>query len=67
MLRSEILKIKYQMLLTWLVIRYKSSTTLNAKINDVKGKMTNISNLTTTAALTAVEIKIPNIINLVKN
>ena len=55
------------MLLTWLVIRYKSSTTLNAKINDVKGKMTNISNLTTTAALTAVEIKIPNIINLVKN
>ena len=36
------------------------------KINEVKGEIPNITNLATTAALTAVENKIPNVSNLVK-
>ena len=32
-----------------------TNTTLNAKINEVKSKIPNITNLATTAALTAVE------------
>ena len=32
-----------------------TNTTLNAKINEVKNKIPNITNLATTAALTAVE------------
>ena len=40
---------------------------LNAKINEVKGEIPNITNLATaTTALTAVENKIPNVSNLVK-
>ena len=39
---------------------------LNAKINEVKGEIPNITNLATTSALTAVENKIPNVSNLVK-
>ena len=39
---------------------------MNAKINEVKGKIPNITNLTSTTALTAVESKIPNVSNLVK-
>ena len=42
-----------------------TKTTLNAKINEVKGKIPNITNLAT-SALTAVENKIPSISNLVK-
>ena len=41
-------------------------TSLNAKINEVKGEIPSINNLATTAALTDVENKIPNISNLVK-
>ena len=44
-----------------------TNTTLNVKINKVKGKIPNISNLaTTTTALTDVGNKIPNVSNLVK-
>ena len=35
-------------------------------MNEVKGKIPNITNLATTTALTAVENKIPNVSNLVK-
>ena len=42
-----------------------TNTTLNAKIK-VKGKITNVTNLAATTALTAVENKIPNVSNLVK-
>ena len=34
----------------------------NAKIKEVKGKTTSITNLATTVALTAVEYKIPNVV-----
>ena len=44
-----------------------TKTTLNAKINKSKGEIPSINNLaTTTTALTAVENKIPNVSNLVK-
>ena len=43
-----------------------TNTTLNAKINEIKGDITSITNLATTTALTAVENKIPNVSNLVK-
>ena len=43
-----------------------TKTTLNAKINEVKGEIPNITNLATTSALTAVENKIPSVNNLVK-
>ena len=43
-----------------------TNASLNAKINEVKGEMPSTTNLATTAALTTVEIKIPNVINLVK-
>ena len=39
-----------------------TNTSLNAKINEFKGEMPNITNLATTS----VEIKIPNVSNLVK-
>ena len=42
-----------------------AKTTLNAKINEVKGEIPSITNLATTTALTAVENKIPNVSNLV--
>ena len=38
----------------------------NAKIKNVKDKISNITNLVTTTAFTAVENKIPNISNLVQ-
>ena len=43
-----------------------AETTLNAKINYIKGELPSITNLATTATLTAVENKIPDINNLVK-
>ena len=39
---------------------------LNAKINEVKGEIPNITNIATNTALTAVENKIPNVSNIVK-
>ena len=45
-----------------------TTTTFNAKTNDVKIKIRNSSNLaTTTTAFIAVENKIPNVSSLVKN
>ena len=41
-----------------------STTAINAKINEVKGEMPNITNLATSAAFTAAEIKIPNVGNV---
>ena len=55
MLRSKILKKKYLTLLT-----LATNTTLNAKINQVKNKICNITDLDTTAALTGIENKIPD-------
>ena len=43
-----------------------TTTALNAKINEVKNKISNITNLATTTARTAVENKIRNVSNLVK-
>ena len=43
-----------------------ATAALNARINEVKGKISNITNFATTAALSTVEIKIPNVSNLVK-
>ena len=43
-----------------------ANASLNAKINQVKNEIPNITNLDTTTALTAVENKIPNVSNLVK-
>ena len=55
MLRSKILKKKYLTLLT-----LATNTTLNAKINQVKNKICNITDLDTTAALTGIKNKIPD-------
>ena len=52
------LKIKYLILLTNLAI--------NAKIYEAKGEISSITNLPTTAALTTVENKIPNVSDPVK-
>ena len=43
-----------------------TTTAFNAKINEVKNKIPNITNLATTSALIAVENIIPNVSNLVK-
>ena len=43
-----------------------TNSALDAKINEVKGKMPSFTNLATTTALIAVENKIPNVSNLVK-
>ena len=50
------MKIKYLPLLT----------SLNAKINEVKGEIPVITNLATNTGLTAVENEIPDVSNLVK-
>ena len=42
-----------------------TDASVNVKINEAKGEITNITNLATTTALTAVENKIPNVSNLV--
>ena len=61
MLRSKILKMKYQAFTS-----LATEITLNPKIIEVKGEIPNITNLSTTTALTAVKNKIPNVSNLVK-
>ena len=43
-----------------------TNASLNAKINDVKAEISNIINLAMNTVLTAVEITIPNVSNLVK-
>ena len=43
-----------------------TNASLNAKINEGKSEILNITDLASTIALTAVENKIPNISNLVK-
>ena len=48
------------------VINLAIKTTLNAKINKVKGEIPSITNLATTTALTPVENEIPNVTDLVK-
>ena len=56
MLRQRIFKIKYIISLT-----QPASTTLQAKVNEVKGEIPSVTNLATTAALTAIKNKIPNV------
>ena len=58
MLKSKILKIQYLILAT--------NTSLNAKVNEVKGEIPSITILATTTVLTVTENKIPNVIDLVK-
>ena len=49
------------------VINLATAAAFNAKINDVKNKIPDTTNLaTTTTALTAVENKVPNVSNLFK-
>ena len=60
MSRLKILKIKYQIY----IYNLATNACLNAKINEVKGEIPNITNLATT--LTAVENNIANVSNLVK-
>ena len=43
-----------------------TNVSLNAKINEIKGEIPNITKLATSTALTAVENKIPSASNLVK-
>ena len=43
-----------------------TTSTLITKINEFKNKVPNITNLATTASLTAVENEIPNVSNLVE-
>ena len=43
-----------------------NKTDFDAKIRDTEGKIPSITGLATTAALTAVEDKIPNVSDLVK-
>ena len=43
-----------------------TTAALKAKINEVKGEIDNITNLASTTAITAIENKIPNVSNLVK-
>ena len=43
-----------------------NTTALNVKINEVKNKIPNITNIATTTTRTAVENKIPNVSALVK-
>ena len=56
MLRQRIFKIKYIISLT-----QPTSTTFKAKVNEVKGEIPSVTNLATTAALTAIKNKIPNV------
>ena len=46
--------------------KFVDKTNYNAKIKDIEYKIPSITNLATTAALTAVQNKIPNVSNLVK-
>ena len=48
------------------VANLATKTTLNAKINQVKVEIPNITNLATSTDITVVENKIPKVSNLVK-
>ena len=48
------------------VTNVATTTALNAKINEVNGKIPSITNLAFTAAVTAVENKMSNVSNLVR-
>ena len=43
------------------VTKLAAETTLNTKMNEVKGEIPSVTNLATTSALTAVENKIPSV------
>ena len=57
LLRAKILKIKYLILVTELLILH---TTLDARINEIKSETPSITNLATPTASTAVENKKPD-------
>ena len=48
------------------ITNWATNASLNAKISEVKGEITSITNLVTTIALTVVENKILDVSNLVK-
>ena len=54
MLRSKILKIKY-------LNKSATNASFNAKINEAKGEILNITNLANTTAVTAVKKKISSV------
>ena len=69
MVTSKILKIKYLIVLiiTNLIINNSAiNASFNAKINEVKGEIPNITNLDTTTALTVNENKILSVSNFIK-
>ena len=43
-----------------------TKSTLNSKINEVKGEISSVTNLATKTALNAVKNKVPSVPNLVK-
>ena len=51
---------------TLIFTNWGTNVSLNPKINEVKGKIAYITNLATTTAVTAIENKIPSVINLPK-
>ena len=48
------------------ITNFATKTTLNAKITETEGKIPSVNNLATKTAFTAVQNKIPNVSNLVK-
>ena len=48
------------------ITKFAADASVNAKINEVKGKIPSITNVAATRALTSVENKIPGVIDLVK-
>ena len=64
---EKVIKTKGDTLKKPSIIKLATTTAFNAKINEFKNKISNITYLaTTTTALSAVENKIPNASNLVK-
>ena len=57
--RGGALKFYYEW--TYYYKYYKQKTDYNAKIKDIEDKIPSVTNLATTAALTSVENKIPNV------
>ena len=58
------MNLKQKLLL--IITNLATTTALKTKVNEVKNKIPNITNLGTTTALNAAENKIPNVGNLIK-
>ena len=55
---------RLNVMLTYYITNLATKTTLNAKRNEIKAKISSITNLATTTALTGVENKTPDVSNL---